>query len=305
VSHIQPRLQEHETVCGRVIPTPTNEPPQGWGRTLPKSPSWAIKAVSTAFTKRRGMQWWMGDPRLRNLWHGALRASVDVVEPRQAVVIGYIVETKASDTNVRSTERAVSPCRAPDKMETMGNGFEQGQHICAVYETPEEQIAIAAEYLADGLRAGERAFYVAENGAALTRFRTALRAVGIDADAELARGALIQKVHGEAHLAGGQFDSERMMHLLNAEVEAALSDGFAGLRTCGDMSWLLGDPPGARQVLEYEVFLNQFFTRVHASGMCQYDRRRLPPFLVDAARAAHPTAIIDGAHRANPFYKEA
>jgi hypothetical protein len=116
---------------------------------------------------------------------------------------------------------------------------------------------------------------------------------------------LIQKVHGEAHLAGGRFDSERMMDLLNTEVEAALSDGFAGQRTCGDMSWLLGEPPGAQQVLEYEVFLNQFFTRVHASGMCQYDRRRLPPFLVDAARAAHPTAIIDGAHTANPFYRGA
>lgn len=187
----------------------------------------------------------------------------------------------------------------------MANGFEQGQHICAVYETPEEQIAIAADYLADGLRAGERAFYVAEDGDALRKFRTALRGLGIDAEAEVTRGALIQKIHSEAHLAGGQFDSERMMGLLNTEVEAALADGFAGLRTCGDMSWLLGDPPGAQQVIEYEEFLNQFFRRVHASGMCQYDRRRLPAILVDAARAAHPTAIIDGAHTANPFYREA
>jgi hypothetical protein len=187
----------------------------------------------------------------------------------------------------------------------MGNGFEQGQHICAVYESLEEQIATAAEYLADGLRAGERVFYAAENEAALAEFRSALERFGVDAKAELTRGALIQKVHTEAHLVDGRFDRERMLRLLSAEVESALDDGFAGLRTCGDMSWLLGDPPGAHQVLEYEVFLTQFFKRLHASGMCQYDRRRLPAVLVDAAVAAHPSAIIDRSHHPNPLYREA
>lgn len=184
----------------------------------------------------------------------------------------------------------------------MGNRFEQGQHICAIYETPEEQIATAAEYLADGLRAGERVFYVADSQKALALFRGALRGRGIDADAESQRGALIQKTHKEAHLMGGRFDSERMMHLINAEVESALAEGFAGLRLCGDMSWLLGDPPGAHQVLEYEMFLNQFFTRVNACGMCQYDRHRLPAILVNAAVGAHSSTLVNGAPNANPFY---
>jgi hypothetical protein len=185
----------------------------------------------------------------------------------------------------------------------MENGFRQGQHICSLYETPEQQIATAAEYLADGLRAGERAFYVADSQATLAEFRSALRRFGIDADAEVHRGALIQKTHDEAHLIDGRFESERMMRLLNVEIESALTDGFAGLRTCGDMSWLLADPPGSQHVLEYEVFLNQFFTRVHASGMCQYDLHRLPVFLVDAALAAHPSVLANGVPRPNPVYR--
>ena len=56
----------------------------------------------------------------------------------------------------------------------MANAFRQGEHICALYQTEEEQIAVAADYLADGLRAGERVFYVAESDGALTRFRAAL-----------------------------------------------------------------------------------------------------------------------------------
>jgi hypothetical protein len=91
----------------------------------------------------------------------------------------------------------------------MRSRFEQGQHICAVYESPDEPIAMAADYVADGLRAGERVLYVAESEAALALFRSAPRAFGINAEAEALRGALIQKTHNEAHLIDGRFDSER------------------------------------------------------------------------------------------------
>jgi hypothetical protein len=49
--------------------------------------------------------------------------------------------------------------------------YRQGQHICLIYETPEDQLAVAAAYVADGLRAGERVLQVAESAAALHRFR--------------------------------------------------------------------------------------------------------------------------------------
>ena len=60
-----------------------------------------------------------------------------------------------------------------------------------------------------------------------------------------------------------------MLALLNRAVESALNDGFAGLRTCGDMSWLLGNPPGAHQVVEDQGLLTEFFRNVRGCGMCQ------------------------------------
>ena len=126
--------------------------------------------------------------------------------------------------------------------------------------TEDEQIAVAVEYLADGLRAGERVLYVAESDAALNRFRAALNRPGINVPIMVKRGALVESTHAEAHLADGRFDSERMLRFLNEAMETALTDGFAGLRTCGDMSWLLKDPVGADQVVEYEALLNQFFS---------------------------------------------
>ena len=162
--------------------------------------------------------------------------------------------------------------------------YRQGEHICSLYETEEEQLAVAADYLADGLRAGERVFYVAESQEAIQRFRDALKAVGIDAAARAQRGALVESTHAEAHLANGSFDSERMLGLLNEALENALNDGFSGLRTCGDMSWLLLEPPGAEQVVEYEARLNGLFPYSPAAAMCQYDRCLL--YTSDAATKA-------------------
>ena len=185
----------------------------------------------------------------------------------------------------------------------MANSYAQGEHICGLFETEEEQIAMAAEYLGDGLRKGERAFYVAQSDAALGRFAEALKEIRMDAAAAVKRGALIVATHKAAHLPDGCFDCERMLRLLNDAVESALNDGFIGLRTCGDMSWLLQEPAGAHQILEYEALLNQFFQGVRAAGMCQYDRRRLQAHLVDHALATHTSAVIDAQHKLNPFYR--
>src|SRR5262245_10213946 len=125
----------------------------------------------------------------------------------------------------------------------MRNSFKQGEHICSLYETEEEQLSMAAEYMADGLRRGERCLYVGESIEALEQFRIALRRFAVDAGTMIGQGALILSTNAEAHLVDGHFDSERMLGLLNQTLEAALKDGYTGLRTCGDMSWLLTDAP--------------------------------------------------------------
>ena len=185
----------------------------------------------------------------------------------------------------------------------VANVYKQGEHICSLYDTEAEQLAAAAEYLSDGLRRAERCIYVAQSAAALQRFRAALDGVGIDATYAVRAGALLQLTHSEAHLAGGRFDSERMLDLLNNAVESALNNGFNGLRTCGDMSWLLVECDGREQNREYEALLNQFFRDSRAAGMCQYDRRRLELQRINDALATHSSTVLNGRHQRNPLYK--
>lgn len=181
--------------------------------------------------------------------------------------------------------------------------LDQGQHICTIYDTPEEQLAVAAVYIAAGLARNERCLYVADSLEALADLRRALEPHGIDAAAEEFNGALLLLTSDMAHLEGGFFDSERMLRMLNDAVEAALDAGFTGVRTCGDMSWLLRGAQGSDQVLEYEALLNEFFPSVRAIGMCQYDRARLPSELVRGALAKHPTIATRGRYQRNPAYQ--
>lgn len=183
-----------------------------------------------------------------------------------------------------------------------GLAFQRGQHICAFYSTSDEQLSVAADYIAEGLAKNERCLYAADSAAALDQFRDRLHSSGTDAVAAESRTALLLLTKHQAHLADGQFDSERMLNMLNAAVEDALNNGFAALRTCGDMTWLLDNARGSEQVVEYEGLLNQFFRQRFAVGMCQYDVTRLPLGLLDhAGICSHPTVVLDRTHKANPF----
>lgn len=184
-------------------------------------------------------------------------------------------------------------------------GFRQGDHICVLYDSPQECTDVAASFLADGVRRGERSVYSADSAAALESLRRALAALGIDVPYEEARRSLVLVTKEVGHLAGGRFDGMRMLKVMNGAVETALEDGYIGLRVCGDMSWLLDGAPGSAQVVEYEALCTEFFRNVRALGMCQYDRRRLAAALLHGALATHPSIFMDGRHRANPYHQPA
>ena len=181
-------------------------------------------------------------------------------------------------------------------------GFRQGDHICVLYEDKEEQVRIAAAFIADGLRRGERSIYAADSAPALQLFRSALDGAGIDVGYEEERRSLILLTKDMAHVTGGRFDASVVLKGLSASVDNALDDGYIGLRVCGDMSWLLDGVPGSSQVVAYEAACTEFFRNVRALGMCQYDRRRLPASELNGALATHPSIFMDGRHTANPYH---
>lgn len=180
--------------------------------------------------------------------------------------------------------------------------YVQGDHVCALYRTPEEQLTAAAEYISEGLARGERCLYVVGEHDPET-FRTALTRAGIDAAAEEARGALVLLTKRDAHLRDGSFDPARMIAMLESAVAQALAAGFTGLCAAGDMTWLLDGAAGSERIAEYEADLNAFYRTHRALGLCLY-RRSMPGIILDHCLATHPTVRIAGpVLLTNPFYE--
>jgi len=182
--------------------------------------------------------------------------------------------------------------------------FQQGDHVCTLYTSPEEQLRAAVEYIRGGLARGERCLYVCcEHN--VDDFRSALNNAGIGTESEEKRGALILMRKEDGHLKGGYFDPGKMISMLYAAVKDALDAGFEGLCAAGDMTWLLDQAPGSEKIVEYEALLNRFYASNRALGLCQYNRSKLPPEILDHCIATHPFVRIDGPILlTNPFYEE-
>ena len=181
--------------------------------------------------------------------------------------------------------------------------YQQGDHVCTLFSSADEQLAAATDYIEQGLARNERCLYICGEQTPAD-FRRALMAAGIDVPREEARGALILLTKETAHLAGGSFNATRMIGLLSTAVEDALRDGFEGLCAAGDMTWLIDEAPGSEELAEYEALLNHFYASNRALGLCQYNRRRLPARMLDHGIATHPTVRIGGPILlTNPFYE--
>ena len=181
--------------------------------------------------------------------------------------------------------------------------YQQGDHVCTLFSSREEQVNAAVDYIRGGLARGERCLYVCGEQTP-DEFRAELRNAGIDAAAEEKRGALILITKREGHLKGGSFKASRMIDMLTRAVSDAIKAGFAGLCAAGDMTWLLDEAPGSHEIVEYEALLNHFYSSNRALGLCQYNRNRLSAKILDTCLATHRHIRVEGPMMLeNPFYE--
>ena len=99
-----------------------------------------------------------------------------------------------------------------------GLGFQQGQHVCSLYHSREEQQRVALAYVAEGLRKNERCLYVADTDAALDQFAAA--SVG-----DARSGALGEELRARVFARLG--DKERALASLERLLSAP-ADGLFG-----------------------------------------------------------------------------
>jgi hypothetical protein len=175
------------------------------------------------------------------------------------------------------------------------------RHVCAFFNTPEDEYRTLLPFICEGLERGERAFHVldAENREGhLARLREA----GIDVDAARQSGLLEVRLPEETYLRGGRFDKDAMLALVQEVLQEGLDRGFPLTRLVAHAECVLDDWPGSEDWVEYETRLNHVLPRYDDPVICAYDIHR-----VDAATAVdvmrtHPVVIVGGVVQENPFF---
>ena len=126
------------------------------------------------------------------------------------------------------------------------------------------------------------------SGDELPAVRAALEAVRVDVDAEIDRGALGLVDASRAYIVDGVFDPDATMRVFNDAIEQACEDGFNGFRAAADMTWALDREDGPYQLIVYEALLTSLFSNCQATGLCLYDRQRMPLSVINGALSNAP-----------------
>jgi hypothetical protein len=164
-------------------------------------------------------------------------------------------------------------------------------HLCSVYDTPEEHYGVSIPFIRLGLERDEKCFYFADDGRAAEVHR-ALEAQGVDADRAIGTRSLVLATKAQAHLRDGGFDPERMYGFWRDATARAHGEGFSGLRVTGETEWVLRGAPGLDRWVEYESALNQRLRGMNCFALCQYHLRLFPPQVILGVLRAHPVVIF-------------
>src|SRR2546428_13815707 len=93
-----------------------------------------------------------------------------------------------------------------------GGILDQYRHVCAFFNSPDEEQLIMAPFVRDGLERGEKAFYIVDPEQRADYVRR-LEDGGIDVAAAEARGQFELRTWDETYLRTGHFDHDVMLAL--------------------------------------------------------------------------------------------
>jgi signal transduction histidine kinase len=166
-------------------------------------------------------------------------------------------------------------------------------HLCSIYESPEEHFAVAIPFIRIGLDRGEKCIYVADDGTE-TVVRDAMYAEGIDVERAIATGGLVLETKEAAYMKGGSFDPEWMFTFWAEATAEAMSQGFPALRATGETEWVRRGARGLERWMEYESRMTHVLAHHNCVALCQYNRQLFPPEIVLDVIRTHQTVIYRG-----------
>jgi hypothetical protein len=174
-------------------------------------------------------------------------------------------------------------------------------HVCAFFQTRDEEYALLLPFIAEGIEHGERAFHVVDPVLRVDHVHR-LEGAGIPVAAAEGRQQLEVRDWHHAHVRGGHFNQHAMIALIEEALQQGKSAGFSRTRFVAHMEWALEDFFGVDDLVEYEARLNHVLPRYHDSVVCVYNSARFNAGVALDVLRTHPMVILGGVLQVNPFF---
>jgi|KBSSwiStaDraftv2_1062776.scaffolds.fasta_scaffold62938_3 hypothetical protein len=148
-------------------------------------------------------------------------------------------------------------------------GLGPGSHVCCLLESGVQFDSWTADCLAEGVVAGQKLF----------RFSPAPAHPQDDV-------TVVEPFH--ALLESGPLVASSVYAMVRRETEMARREGFRGLRLVADMDWLLAQPPSPRELVAFELMLDELVAELEATVVCGYRLAHYAPENIAELVAVHP-----------------
>ena len=175
------------------------------------------------------------------------------------------------------------------------------RHICALFNSADEEYRVLRSFLKDGFDRGDKAFHLVDSELREEHLRR-LAEAGIHVHEAMNTGQLEVRRWQDAYLRGDHFDQDAMLALIEEVLQSAAAAGYPLTRLVAHMEWALLDKPGIDNLVEYETRLNYLLPRYDDPVVCTYDLSKFPASVVMDIMRTHPVVIIGGILQENPFF---
>jgi hypothetical protein len=148
-------------------------------------------------------------------------------------------------------------------------------HVCWTFEESQTFQVRAREFLAAGVAAGERVWFVGSAPPAIP--------------AELARSVEFKPV-ADAYGETAVIDAPAQVQAYRQATDEALAEGYTGLRVLADGTSLVRTAEQLEAFTRYEHLVDRYMLTAPFSAACAYDRRVLGGRAIDELACMHPAS---------------
>ena len=187
-------------------------------------------------------------------------------------------------------------------LELGGSDLGAQSHICAFFNTMDDEHRVLGSFYSDGFDRGEKATHIvdAENR---DEYLKLLGEAGMDVEEMMDTGRLEVVPWTDMYVRDHRFDQDAMLASVEGLIKSGADAGYTRTKLVGHhMDWLFLDKRAVNSLLEYEARLNHVLSKYNDPVICNYDLSKFGASVAIDIMRTHPLVIIGGLLRENPFF---